>query len=527
MNQKDKSDIRSVQIIRIEGSKFIFDYDVFQKIIDNNERCKNLPVSVIIINGALRTGKSFFSNFVIRYLLLLEEIGSLYKSDIDQDLGEDITSNKILTDYFVSRRGSSIQTLGVWALNKIFIYDGKAVILMDTQGIFDQELNQAMTIALISLSTILSSYQIYNLDKRIQEDHLCNMAYFSAYSSLISNTNNTKIGQTLCLLVRDWQNFENNFDLEKCDKETENYKREFLCDSKTLDSVKIETRKKIFDTYDNVIVKLCPHPGHIVTEGQFTGDISEIREDFRIHIKHIVKDIFENLKPKRISKSQSLLCRELPKYMKEYVMLYENVKESLPKAMTILETTEKICQENAKTKTLYFYKDKMMSKIKNQSMNKNDIDIWHNSCMKESIKYFNRLYIMGNDTEISKIRSVITTQIEKEYQQFLLMANERNVIFTIIKTLFDFIKNFSFRFDVLNEIFLKNVLFILFIFYFASGLLPFGSELLATIIKYMMCIFGGALISLNMKDDLKLKSKVSSNANDFDEINLNNNLSDD
>jgi len=297
--------IKSVQIIRIEGSKFIFDYELFDSIVKQNEACCNLPVAVIIINGALRTGKSFFSNFVIKHL---------NKNNLDENNLEE-ENDQVLKDYFVSRRGADVQTLGVWILNKIFIHNGKAIVLMDTQGIFDQELNQAMTIALISLSTIISSYQIYNLDKRIQEDHLCNMAYFSAYSSLVSNTDNTKIGQTLCLLIRDWQNYENNFDLEKCDIEADNYKNDFLQDNGLTDKIKIDTRKKIYDTYDDVVVRLCPHPGHLVTEGQFSGKLSEIRDDFKIHVEHIISEILDKIKPKRISGTQNLLCRELPKHI--------------------------------------------------------------------------------------------------------------------------------------------------------------------------------------------------------------------
>lgn len=47
-----------------------------------------------------------------------------------------------------------------------------AVLLVDTQGMFDHETTMGLTAAIFGLSTLLSSYQIYNVDKRIQEDHL-------------------------------------------------------------------------------------------------------------------------------------------------------------------------------------------------------------------------------------------------------------------------------------------------------------------------------------------------------------------
>lgn len=473
----------SIQIIKIDGSRFVFDYDAFNYIINKNNKCKDLPVGVIIINGPLRTGKSFFTNFIIRHLK-----------------NNNIEQSNYFVDYFVSRRGTDIQTLGIWALDEIFIYNDMAIVLMDTQGIFDLELNQAMTIALISLSTIMSSYQIYNLDKRIQEDHLCNMAYFSAYSSLISNTNNCKIGQTLCLLVRDWANFENNYDLNRCDIETEKYKNDFLGITKNMDVVKKETRKKISDTYDNVVVRLCPHPGYLVTEGKFSGKLSEIREDFIIHVDHIINKILQDLKPKRIGTGQVLLCRELPNYLKEYVTLYENVKESLPEAMTILETTEKICQDNARTKTVHFYKEKMLSQLRIKRMTKEDIEAWNKSCSRDANKYFKKLYIMGSPESIQNVKKNIMNDIENEYQQFLLMARDKNIFNFIYDNIMNMI-NYILNGNILTEFFVKNIMFLLIIMYIFTAFLPFGSEIIASVIRYSFCIFVGIHLSFYVRDN--------------------------
>ena len=514
-------EIKSVQIIKIEGSTFVFNYEVFQDIIKQNKHCQDLPVAVIIINGALKTGKSFFSNFIIRHLKQYEEKSNNIHNEIKNDSNSDsLSTQNMLRDYFTSRRGPDIQTLGVWALNRIFIHDEKAIILMDTQGIFDQELNQAMTIALISLSTIVSSYQIYNLDKRIQEDHLCNMAYFSAYSSLLSNVNNTKIGQTLCLLVRDWQNYENNYDLQRCDMEAEQYMKNFLFDYSMSDTAKVDTRKKIFDTYDSVDVKLCPHPGYIVTEGKFSGDLSEIREDFRIHVEHIIDQILASVEPKRISSNQTLLCRELPMYLNQYVQLYQNVKDSLPKAMTILETTEKICQQNARTKTVHYYRDKMNNRMKTKTMSKDDIEAWHNSCLRDAISYFNKLYIMGREDDVKNIRITTMSDIDLEYNQFLLMAREKNIINIALNAVLDFLKHVDINFDILSEMFIKNAFIVLSICYVLTIFMPYGGEYVATLIRYVICIIAGMYFYMQLvlnktlsKDVKNIEVKVDNEIN--------------
>lgn len=490
MSDNNSFGIKSVQIIRIEGSKFIFNYEDLQSIVDKNKDCSDLPLCVIIINGALRTGKSFFSNFIIRHMIKLEN-----------EMNNTTVNDEMLKDYFTSRRGSNIQTLGVWVLNKIFVHEGKAIILMDSQGIFDRELNQAMTIALISLSTIVSSYQIYNLDKRIQEDHLCNMAYFSAYSSLISNTENSKIGQTLCLLVRDWQNYENNFDLAKCNAEAEAYKRDFLCDTSALENAKVETRNKIFNTYEDVVVRLCPHPGHLVTENRFSGKLSDIREDFILHVEDIINRMLRNLEPKRISNQMTLLCGEFPKYLQQYLVLYRNVESSLPEAMTILETTVKMCQDNAKAKTVKRYRDRMMKRINTRSMNREDIGVWHKECVRDAQKYFNKLYVMGKQEDIKRIQSNIMDYIVKEYGHFVLMAKEKNMLHVLFNKGTDLLKQFSIDFYNVGEVFIKNACLILGIVYMFTVFMPFGGEFAATLIRYVICMLGGMYLVLHVKQD--------------------------
>jgi len=419
MSVVDNKDIKSIQIIKINNKKFIFDYEALNTIINNNDKYKNFPLCVIIINGALRTGKSFFSNFIIRHLLKLENNNN--------------TDNKMLSDYFTSRRGKTIQTLGVWVLNKIFIHNDKAILLMDTQGVFDQELNQAMTIALISLSTFISSYQIYNLDKRIQEDYLCNMANFSSFTSSISNINKQKkIGDTLCLLVRDWEHFDNNFDIDKCNIETETYRKELLCDSSILTYQQKETRQKIFDIYNNVLVRLCPHPGHLVTENKFSGRLKDVREDFKLHVNDIINKMLLSIKPKKLLNEQELLCRDFPSFLKKCIGLYDNIENTLELTMTNLKTTAKVSQSKAIQDTVLRYTNKMNKYINLKDSKNLNIEVYHTDCKRDAIKYFNKLYIMGNEEERKSTYNKMIQEILNKYNK-LSNNIQYNKLFNINK----------------------------------------------------------------------------------------------
>ena len=42
------------------------------------------------------------------------------------------------------------------------------MLLVDTQGMFDMETAQMLTAAIFGLSTLISSYLVYNVEKRIQ-----------------------------------------------------------------------------------------------------------------------------------------------------------------------------------------------------------------------------------------------------------------------------------------------------------------------------------------------------------------------
>ena len=83
---------------------------------------------------------------------------------------------------FAWRGGKERQTTGIWMWSEPFIRTsgsgGKgvqggggeklAVLLMDTQGMFDNETTMTLTAQIFGLSTLVSSFQIYNVDKRIQ-----------------------------------------------------------------------------------------------------------------------------------------------------------------------------------------------------------------------------------------------------------------------------------------------------------------------------------------------------------------------
>ena len=354
-------------------------------------------VAVVSVVGAFRTGKSFLLNFFLRYLRCSED------GDLSEDWmtieGERLTEGNVndvsksggdaavaAHRSFLWRGGQERQTTGIWMWSEPFLRTPKgssepvAVLLMDTQGMFDNETSMALTAQIFGLSTFVSSYQVYNVEKRIQEDNLQHLALFSEYGRIAVNpktapADGTAIGaaattataavsaakpfQRLQFLVRDWPNFDRDWDEEeeegeggredKADserptvaagddevkpsdidvalddeivmvdagaaaapaaptfkkdnlfralhEEMRTYLREVIKDRGLSDLQ--STREQISRCFEAVDCFLLPHPGLAVTKKNFDGSLASIGSFFKGMVNRYVRMVFdEDLAPK-------------------------------------------------------------------------------------------------------------------------------------------------------------------------------------------------------------------------------------
>jgi hypothetical protein len=240
------------EIVRINGddSTFTLNEENLQTILD---RCAAVSDKVVIVSvvGAFRTGKSFLLDLFLRYLRYTEEHGDVDVADdgdvpawvtaggshltegqlkvnsaggsggsgggggggggggdVDDSSDDETASGggkaassssnsdaaKAAAPGFLWRGGKERMTTGIWMFARPFarkLADGStaAVLLMDTQGMFDFQTSKELTAAIFGLSTLISSYQIYNLSKQIQV-RLCSLFFsFSplAFSFLFSS----------------------------------------------------------------------------------------------------------------------------------------------------------------------------------------------------------------------------------------------------------------------------------------------------------------------------------------------------
>jgi atlastin len=115
---------------------------------------------------------------------------------------------------FSWKKGKDCDTNGVIFWNDLFLYDTAngdklAILLIDTQGLFDSNTSPADNSRIFALGTLISSVQIFNLAQNIQEDQLNYLQLATNFAQILRQRDETlsedeKPFQNFIFLMRDW-----------------------------------------------------------------------------------------------------------------------------------------------------------------------------------------------------------------------------------------------------------------------------------------------------------------------------------
>ncbi|CAG5112714.1 Oidioi.mRNA.OKI2018_I69.chr2.g6897.t1.cds [Oikopleura dioica] len=322
-----------------------------------NKSVANLPVSVISVTGAFRTGKSFLLNYLLRYLTALENEQSEdeWLGDFDQEL-----------EGFKWRRGADPETSGIMAWNKVFVIEPipgqkQAVLLLDTQGAFDLDSDVKDITLIFALSTMLSSLQIYNVRGNLQTDNLQHLQLFTEFGrqAIAQEVSDSEPFQNLLFLVRDWQlDDSEGFDggsqlLEKLMKITPKMNDE-----------KRELREHVKSCFKSIRAFLMSHPGDAVRKGEFKGETSKLHPDFVSNMKTLVPELLNLPDTKFDTAGNPLTCAEVCDYFKKYTAIFQN--EEMPETVTIMEATAEVNHHMAVQKAKASFKQEIEDIIPKQ-----------------------------------------------------------------------------------------------------------------------------------------------------------------
>lgn len=443
-------------------------------------------VSVISVVGAFRTGKSFLLSWFLRYL---EEHCVRNVSDDGADkvnaTGNDQNDGKkwyervqTLNQHegsFDWRGGTERNTTGMWMWSEPYFLSREngediAVLLVDTQGMFDHETTVGLTAAIFGLSTLLSSYQIYNVDKRIQEDNLQQLALFSEYGRMafeaeekaaamgvIGSTEEEGEGfssskaeatseeaavdtektpprkepfQKIQFLVRDWQNFdtEDETDIEGMEAEMQAYLEHVLAERAASDLK--ETRSQITSCFEEVSCFMMTHPGFAVIKNKYQGDVDKIDSLFMTLLDRYCQRVFDSksLQPKTV-RGRELSAVELGTYIKSYAQMFEEIGSHFPKAETMLDATSRANNANAITMSIASYTDKMNQVAGPQSHDYHkpeDLALFHKEARRQALLAFDDMANFGSRKAIEEARDTVLKRLEKDYDVFVSLNAGRN-----------------------------------------------------------------------------------------------------
>lgn len=228
---------------------------------------------------------------------------------------------------FSWKAGSSRHTSGVIVWSDVFLYDTKnekiAIVLMDTQGLFDTLTTSADNSRIFALGTLLSSTQIFNLNGVVQEDQLAyleaatSFAKFTLEEFVVDTEAYTKPFQNLVFLMRDWE-YKESF--EYGEAAGARYINNVL-DIKSDQSPALRTvRNYIRKSFDKINCFLMPHPGYnIVSNKHYNGSWADLDVSFKDNLEDFIDSL---LKPKSLNKKRIMGKEVTGKTFAEYAKIY-------------------------------------------------------------------------------------------------------------------------------------------------------------------------------------------------------------
>jgi len=434
-------------------------------------------VCVVSVVGAFRTGKSFLLSWFLRYLEAhCVQRGGANSSDNDDGKKwfERVQTLNQHEGSFDWRGGKERNTTGMWMWSDPYFLprsggDEVAVILMDTQGMFDHETTVGLTASIFGLSTLLSSYQIYNVDKRIQEDNLQQLALFSEYGRMAfeaeqkatamgvteegqgdkgeaekdtSAAEKKKVSsnhpfQKIEFLVRDWQNFdtEDETDVASMEAEMSAY-LEHVTATRAASDLK-ETREQINACFEEISCFMMTHPGFAVIKNKYEGDVSKIEPLFMRLMDRYCQRVFDTtgsdssaprLGPKTV-RGRELTAVELVTYIKSYAQMFEEIGAHFPKAETMLEATSKANNANAINASVDAYTEVMNVLAGPQANDYHQREVLmakHKEASSKALLEFDEMANFGSRSAIVEARDKVMRKIAKDYEVFLSLNDGRN-----------------------------------------------------------------------------------------------------
>jgi atlastin len=321
---------------------------------------------------------------------------------------------------FSWKAGSTRVTSGITMWNDVFLHtlNGEeiAIVVMDTQGLFDNETTEQDNSKIFSLGTLLSSIQVLNLSRQIQEDQLNYLRFateFASFTGIESDKTSGEPFQQLTILIRDWSC---PFEYEYGIKGGNEYLKKVLSTpgrNEKLQSV----RESITSSFEKINSCLLPNPGNSVTSVEdYNGCWSDMDPKFRgelqVFIEHLLHP--DNLVLKKIN-SKELTCGEMKTYAEMYFNLL--ISSGVLRAQNVYEATIENVMRTIIEKCISEYEELIELKD-DPDVDPKWITTIHHECKAKAMNIYRKEKKMGTINHDRKFEGILEDHIEEIYENW-------------------------------------------------------------------------------------------------------------
>jgi atlastin len=326
---------------------------------------------------------------------------------------------------FTWKHGRKADTKGVLFWPDVFLHDTPeekiAIVIMDTQGLFETNSTYEENSRIFGLSNLISSIQIVNTQGVMQEnqiEHLemaIQLTRFIARKQLeASKILQWKPFQKLLFLIRDWTDdeIEGGFGYDGGDT----YLKEFLDTESDHDTKSLTIRKNICGSFDSIDCFLLNHPGNKVAKNNFNGEWGKLKEAFVCNLKILIESILkpENLLKKSIL-GKEVTCSELRDFIHNALKVFQETQ--LPEVKNIFEITIKNHLRGIVEEQFKIYQKKMRTEIDFDSENFEELfKQKHENVKKEAIQSFLDADKMDDTENVLTFREKLENDIEEAFK---------------------------------------------------------------------------------------------------------------
>ncbi|CAG2164506.1 unnamed protein product, partial [Oppiella nova] len=241
---------------------------------------------------------------------------------------------------------NSQTTRGIWFSQPFIVHKSSgeevAIILVDTQGLYDGFYDERDWSTIVGLSLLMSSTLIFNVSKDLGEDILPRIHSFFDYGLQALNHiresidgNGRKPFHDVIFMIRDWTRRDPPYGLEG----GQNYRNaKFEIKGHQRATAK-QSRQMIIDSFESYQCFLMPGPGLVAVNGEsgFNGSANQLSDDFNTKVDEFCKHLLnaDSIKVKTIN-GRPVSGGELAQFIDDCVKILNSDK--MPRASDSVET---------------------------------------------------------------------------------------------------------------------------------------------------------------------------------------------